>query len=113
MFCMTEHEKALQIGHLAEEYSNLKGELNHLEEKVGRVGRAYAFMGTGATFQNINVQLGALILLNAQSRGQVAHDFADLLNQRELVELFTERNRVREEVQRVGERLKALTPHLL
>lgn len=41
MYCMSEHEKFEQVGLLAEEYSKLKGELNHVDEKMARTQRAY------------------------------------------------------------------------
>jgi hypothetical protein len=42
---------------------------------------------------------------------QAGGDFRELLNERELIELLIERERLRRELKETGDRLKTLAPH--
>jgi hypothetical protein len=112
--CMSEHEKYEQVGRLAEEYSRLKGELNHVNEKANRCQQAYQF--AGQAFPHITVVDGKLVVTNPQLTRNFqpqGAELAALLSAHELSELLTERERLNREVKETGDRLRALAPHLL
>ena len=111
MFCMTENEKLEQIGRAAEEYSHLKGRLNHVNEKLTQAQAAYQFLGQIQNFQNLRVQDGRLV--NPAQYGAPPQSLEGLLNTCELVEVLTEQQRLSAELANSGTRLKALAPHLL
>lgn len=112
MFCMSEEEKFMQIGRLAEEYSRFKEELNHVEKKVARVRQVYIF--TTQNFQNLLVQGDKLVATPEPGiMQQPPADFHALLNMHELIELLNERERLRCEVKEIGDRLRTLAPHLI
>jgi hypothetical protein len=106
---MSEHEKLLQVGRLGEEYSQLKGELNHVMEKINRAQSAYSF--AGSNFNNLRVD-GDRLLANTYGAVQV-YDFTGLANESELVHLFRERDRLVGVLKETGDRLRALAPHLV
>jgi len=110
MFCMSEQEKREQIGKLAEEYSEVKGKLNHLAEKLSRAQSDYQILGQAQNFNNLRVDGGKLVFQAAPSNQRVLEN---LLNSNQLVELLTERDRLNGELREISERLKALAPHLL
>ena len=109
MFCMSETEKLEQIGRLAEEYSKLKGELNHVTEKCTKAAQAYSF--AAQQFQTF-VAVGDKVMSRSQPGTQLAV-LDSLLNQHQLVEVLNERERLTKEVKETGDRLRALAPHLL
>jgi hypothetical protein len=104
---MSEHEKLLQVGRLAEEYSKLKGELNHFEEKLNHANRSYQYVSQ--SFTSLSLQNGILTVLNPRSGG----DLKGLLNEHELHEVLQERDRLRAELEESRTRLRALAPHLV
>lgn len=106
---MSEQEKIEQIGRVAAEYSDRKGELNHIEEKAAAVQRAYEMAANG--FGNLRVSEGALTIHRKSSGAE--GDVGMLLNTQELAELLEERDELRSSVKVVGDRLRALAPHLL
>jgi hypothetical protein len=108
MFCMSEQEKYEQVGRLAEEYSRVKGELNHVSEKIERAAAGYKFAGNN--FANLRLQDGWLTAAN-QVPGQKSLE--DLLGYRELAEAFKRRDELTAEVGKVAIRLRALAPHLV
>jgi|HubBroStandDraft_1064217.scaffolds.fasta_scaffold98129_1 hypothetical protein len=112
MFCMSEEEKLLQVGRLAEEVSKLKGELNHLNEKLARTVQAYAF--AGQNMAQIFTQGGHLMIRSQPGRmiGQPQLDLNALLSAHELDELLGERERIGTELKGATDRLRALAPHL-
>jgi hypothetical protein len=110
MFCMSEQEKYEQVGRLAEEYSHLRGQLNHVSEKLSRAHAAYQF--AAASFQNLRLIDGKIAgPSNPQQRG--TPDLSDLCNFQQLTELFEERDKLNRELADKSTRLKALAPHLL
>jgi hypothetical protein len=106
---MSEHEKFEQVGRLAEEYSHLKGQLNHVTEKVTRTQHAYTYIGQN--FQSLQLVNDKLVMTNQGYGSPASPDV--LLGHHELLEAFRERARLTEEVNEVAGRLKALAPHLL
>jgi hypothetical protein len=110
MFCMTEHDKYEQVGRLVEEYSQLKGELNHVQEKLNRAQAAYSF--AGPNFGTLRIQDGQLVTQNAQYQHQ-QKNFEGLLGHHELKEVFERRDHLARELNEKAARLKALAPHLL
>lgn len=110
MFCMSEQEKYEQVGRVAEEYSHLKGKLNHVAEKLTLAQSAYQI--AAQSFQAIKVENGKAVVA-APQWGNQQRPLEHLLSSAELAEVLTERDRLVAEVAGAAARLKALAPHLL
>jgi hypothetical protein len=111
---MGDHEKAMQIGNLATDYSRLRGELNHVEEKLKRAQLAAQFFGH--FFPSMVLRGGNIAVLDQTSRlasGATVNDFPGLLSHAQVLEAFEERQRLGTELGSVAERLRALAPHLV
>lgn len=108
---MSENEKLEQIGRLAEEYSHLKGQLNHVVEKLNHAQACYQVLSNPGTFQGLRAQNGKLII--PQQYGVPPKDMGGLLNHSQLVEVLEEKERLSKEIQAVTERLRAVAPHLV
>jgi hypothetical protein len=113
MFCMSEHEKREQIGKLAEEYSELKGKLGHVQERLLRSQQAYLMVGNQNAFANLKVQDGKLLTTGNPSNPAMVRPVEGLLGEQQLIEILEERNKLTFELAELAVRLKALTPHLL
>lgn len=111
MFCMTEQEKYEQVGRLAEEYSHLKGQLNHVSEKISRAHAAFNF--AGQNFANLRIMDGRLTTANAPQYPQGQKSLEDLLSYHELAEALKHRDELAREVTEKATSLRALAPHLL
>jgi hypothetical protein len=107
---MSEQEKREQIGKLAEEYSEVKGKLIQLGEKLSKAHSDYQLLGQAQNFNNLRVD-GEKLVFQAAPSSQRALE--NLLNSSQLIELLTERDRLNGELKEISERLKALAPHLL
>ena len=110
MFCMSEQEKYVQVGRLAEEYGHIKGKLSHVQEKLNRAGIAYTTVTQN--FPNLTVVAGRLHKPNSpypSSQDALDH----LLSSSELVDVLEEKNRLSKELSQAADRLKAVAPHLL
>jgi chromosome segregation ATPase len=107
---MSEQEKREQIGKLAEEYSEVKGKLIQLGEKLSKAHSDYQLLGQAQNFNNLRIDGGKLVFQAAPSSQRALEN---LLNSSQLVELLTERDRLNGELKEISERLKALAPHLL
>jgi len=112
MFCMTENEKAEQIGKLAEHYSHLRGELNHVIQKLNNTQTAYQALGNPMAFQSLRVENGK-IFYTSQQYGQPVPSIDGLLAHQQLKEIIEEKQRLTKELEVIGQQLKALAPHLL
>lgn len=112
MFRMSDEEKILQIGKAVEEYSRLKGELNHVQEKINLAQQSYVIVG-----QNISafrIQDGKLMAPPSPQHGRAQQQTVDgLLSTRELIEVLETKERLTAEVNGAAARLRALAPHLL
>jgi hypothetical protein len=109
---MSEQEKREQIGKLAEEYSEVKGKLIQLGEKLSKAHSDYQLLGQAQNFNNLRIDGGKLVFQAAPSSpNQRVLD--NLLNSNQLIELLTEKDRLNGELKEISERLKALAPHLL
>jgi hypothetical protein len=97
MFCMSEHEKREQIGLLAEEYSEAKGKLNHIQERMNRGQHAYSLLSNPATFNSLQVVDG-VIRVAVPSNPRSQQPVEGLLGHHELVELLEERARLTSEL---------------
>jgi hypothetical protein len=106
---MSEHEKLEQIGALVEELSQLKGHLAHITEKLQRAQQVYAFLGQN--FQTVRVHDGKL-QVQAPRPGFPPAPFHALLDEPQLVEALSERDRLNGEIKGLTDRLKPLAPHL-
>ncbi len=112
---MSEEEKYEQVGRAAEHYSHLKGELNHVQEKLNRAFMEMQFLvQQNQIFQTLKAEGGKVTYVPPpQLRGQALHSFEGLLNHHELVHVLEEKQRLAAELHEATERLKALAPHLL
>ena len=111
MYCMTEHEKLQQIGGLAEEVSELRAGLNHINEKLNRALHAYTAMTQGQNITNWRVEGGNLIV---PQRPQLPPGLPEaLLNAHELIEVLEKKKHITEQLDAATARLKGLVPHLL
>jgi ABC-type phosphate transport system auxiliary subunit len=108
---MSEHEKELQIGKLAEEYSNLKGELNHVSEKMTRAQQAYQQLANLNAFNTLRV-INGILVANLPPQN-LQRNVEGLLGTDELKHFVAEKERLNTELRQLAERLKALAPHLL
>jgi hypothetical protein len=61
MFCMSEHEKDLQIGKLVEEYGHARGKLNQVAEKLNRFQASCQIINNHQPFQSLRMENGKLI----------------------------------------------------
>lgn len=111
---MSEHEKYEQVGRLAEEVSQVKGKLAHVNEKLTRAQAEYQLLANFNVFQLLKVQDGKLIAPNAPPYNQPQRKTLDgLLGTHELIQVLEERDRLKAEFEDLAARLKALAPHLL
>ncbi len=112
LMCMSEHEKYEQVGRVAEEYSKVKGELNHVTEKLSRAGQAYQQVGPTTihlVFQGEKLFAPPL----APYRNPGPPDYGALLNEAELKHAVHEKTRLTAELAELRGRLTSLAPHLL
>jgi hypothetical protein len=108
---MSEHEDPQQIGRLAEDYARLKDQVHGLDERVERAHRAFTI--AAISFEEITVQEDRLTLADSAEAGDSATcRLQNLLNTRELIDLFHERNRVRGELDEVRARLRGWLTHI-
>jgi len=111
---MSEHEKYEQVGRLAEEVSEVKGKLAHVNEKLTRAQADYQFLANLNVFQQLKVQDGQLIVPNAPTSGQgQPRTLNGLLSTHDLMRVLEERDRLTGEFNALAARLKTLAPHLL
>jgi len=75
------------VGRVAEEVSHLKGELNHINEKLQRAYAAYSRMTQGQNVQNWSVQNGKLVVPGAPYN-QPPADLDALLDAHQLKEIL-------------------------
>lgn len=108
---MSETEKLLQVGRLTEEYSRLKGELNHLEEKIKRAQFGAQFFSNNAGNLRADEDSLALVPGTRVTQGNLI-DLQGMLSYREALEAFGERKRLQAEVAEVGKRLNSIAPNV-
>jgi hypothetical protein len=102
---MSEHEEPQQIGRLAEEYARLKGEVSCIDERIERARRAYLL--AAITFDHIVVHEDQLSLGSSDEVAKCSGaNLQNLLGTREVVELFSERSRLRAELDGVRSKLR-------
>ena len=108
---MSEHEDPQQIGRLAEDYARLKDEVYQVEERVGRAHRAY--LVAALSFEQIIAPDGRLTVANSEELGgATATNLENLMNSHELIGLFHERDRLRQELDQVRSRLRGWLTHV-
>lgn len=112
---MSEHEKYEQVGRLAEEYSRLKGELNHVIEKINRATMAcqVVVQSYNPNNNNLRVQDRRLWGTPPGQRMPGGTEITGLLNAEELAEALEHRDRLKREVEEKAQHLRQLAPHLL
>lgn len=108
---MSEHEKFEQVGRLTEEVSQLKGQLNQINEKLLRAYSAYMRLGQSNGPNNWTLEQGEIKAPSSQP-GSKPPDFSALLNHRELIEVLEHRKKVIDELKVATERLTKLAPHI-
>jgi hypothetical protein len=110
MYCMSEEEKEAQVGKLALEYSEVKGRLNHIEEKLQRflLDCKHVAHPQGNTSMLRVVSEKPVMAVNPPQP-----PLDNLLSTHELVDVLEERERMKAEVAQFTERIRAVAPHLL
>ena len=111
MYAMTEHEKDEQIARLVEEVSRLRGELNHINEKLNQAYLAYSAVSQGQTANSWSVKDGKLVVPVRQPQMPPVKLEA-LLNYHQLVEVLDGKQRLTSELSEATKRLSGLAPHL-
>jgi hypothetical protein len=108
MFCMSDHEKYEQIGHLAAEVSRLNGLHKHLEEKMRRIQSAY--QQAAQQVLNMKGENGKLL---ASAGPQLFRPFDhELLDNSQLAKVLEEGAEIVAEIEDKRRRLKDLAPYL-
>ena len=108
---MSEHEKELQIGRVVEEVARLQGELNHVNEKLGRAFTAYSYLAQQNAWSQLRVHNDQLLI--PQPPRQPLPQFDGILGYHEMVNVVKEKQRLSEELQTAKQRLRELAPNLL
>jgi hypothetical protein len=102
---MSEHGEPQQIGRLAEDYARLKEEVYRVEERVKRAHRAY--LVAAISFEEILVQDDRLSLGSSDELARTSSEcLQNLMNTRELSDLFHERSRLNGELDEVRGKLR-------
>jgi len=96
---------------MVEDYSHLKGELNHANELLNKSSAEYQL--AGITFQSLRVLDGKLICPPLPQTGNQQKVLGHLLSSAELVQLLMERERITHDLRSAAERLRGVAPHLL
>ena len=95
MFCMTENEKAEQIGKLAEEYSHARGKLNHVQEKLNRMQSDMQALNNPQAFQSLRVENGEIKYNPFPAQyNQPVSKLEGLLDHKQLFEILEEKQRL-------------------
>jgi hypothetical protein len=110
---MSEDEKAEQIGKLAVEYSEARGKLNHINEKLNRAHAAYMVLGVRQSFDRLRVIDGVLSAPTPPNFNATPSRVDGLLGTEQLIHVVEERDQCSSELDRLTERLRAVAPHLL
>jgi len=110
---MSDREKLQQIGGAAEEVSQLKVDLNNINEKLKQSLSAYQALAQSGGIESWRVQDGKLILsASGDYRGQDGSTDG-LLGLKELVRVLEEKQRMLENLNAAIAKLRGLVPHLL
>ena len=108
---MSENQEPHQIGRLAEDYARLKDEVYRVEERVERARRA--FQMAAISFADIVVHEDRLTLASSDELGASASaNLQNLMNSRELIELFQERSRLHSELDEIRGKLRGWLTHI-
>lgn len=110
---MSDRDKLQQIGGAAEEVSQLKVDLNNINDKLNQSLSAYQALGQSGGIESWRAQDGKLIVTaSAEFRGQDPSTDG-LLGLQELVEVLEEKQRILESLNGAIAKLRGLVPHLL
>ena len=110
---MSEQEKFEQVGRLAEEVSRLKGEINHINEKLFKVFSAAQRLAQSTGPNYWSVSGDTLIIPTNTNYGNQTTDFSGLISKHELIEVLEHKQKLTAELSTATERLRGLAPHLL
>ncbi|MGA7463555.1 MAG: hypothetical protein WBW69_25185 [Candidatus Korobacteraceae bacterium] len=110
---MSDREKLQQIGGAAEEVSQLKVDLNNINEKLRQSLSAFQALSQSGGIESWHAQDGKLVVAPpAEFRGQdLSTD--GLLGLKELIKVLEEKQRILETLNAAIARLRGLVPHLL
>jgi hypothetical protein len=109
---MSDAEKDAQVGRLVLEYSEIKGNLNRLDEKLNQARNQAQLLSQVQVISNLGIVDGVpkgRILMNPNA--DVLFD--GLLGSRELAEVIESRKARQTELDGLAGRIRALAPHLL
>ena len=110
---MSDRDKLQQIGGAAQEVSQLKVDLNNINEKLSQSLTAYQALAQSGGIESWRAQDGKLVIApTAEFRGQ-GYSTDGLLGLEELIEVLEEKQRILESLNAAITRLRGLVPHLL
>jgi len=110
---MSEREKLQQIGGAAQEVSQLKVDLNRINEKLSQSLSAYQALAQSGGIENWRTQDGRLIVTPPQEMRGQDYPTEGLLGLQELIGVLEEKQRILESLNAAIARLRGLVPHLL
>src|SRR5271157_5447809 len=103
MFRMSEREQREEIGALVEQYSELKGALARVDERLHRTEEA--FLLVGQNWQTLHGIDGRVVV---QPALPMSGDVGALMDEPQLAEVLNERDRLDRKVKAATKRLKEL-----
>ncbi len=110
---MSDRDKLQQIGGAAEEVSQLKVDLNNINDKLNQSLNAYQALAQSGGIEGWRAQDGKLVVAPAvEFRGQDSSTDG-LLGLKELIRVLEEKQRILETLNAAIARLRGLVPHLL
>lgn len=102
-----DQELMAYLGTLVGQYNELKGKLAEVNERLQRTQEAYLYVAQN--FHTLSVDSGRVM---AKPTHPMPGSANALLNERELGEILTERERLERRVKVLGDKLKELVPFL-
>lgn len=112
MYHMSDVEKDAQVGKLALEYSEVKGHLNQLSEKMFRMRDQVVLLSQVGDIGGMDTVNGIPVGRSSLRPGSSV-EFDGLLSSRELGALMEARKTKQQELDALAARLRAIAPHLL
>jgi len=110
---MSDRDKLQQIGGAAQEVSELKVDLNHINEKLNQTLSAYQALAQSGGIESWRAQEGRLVVTPPPEFREKDYSTDGLLGLRELIEVLEEKQRILESLNAAISRLRGLVPHLL
>ena len=110
---MSDRDKLQQIGGAAEEVSQLKVDLNNINDKLNQSLSAYQALSQSGGIDGWRVQDGKLVVAPAVEFRAQDSSTDGLLGLKELIRVLEEKQRILETLNAAIAKLRGLVPHLL